>query len=72
MVTVVPPGEVNLKIMSPTQEWFTPTVVERGSGLETVPSKRKSRSVIDESPATATTRLTPVVLLSGIATGAPV
>ena len=36
--------------MSPTHEWFTPTVVESGSGLETVPSKRKSRSVIDRKP----------------------
>jgi hypothetical protein len=58
--------------MSPTQEWFTPTVVESGSGLETVPSKRKSRSVIVATPLTATVRLTPVVLLSGMATGAPV
>ena len=45
--------------MSPTHEWFTPTVVESGSGLETVPSKRKSRSLIVPTPATATTRLTP-------------
>ena len=71
-VTVVPPGEVSLKIRSPINEWFTPTVVDVGSGLETVPSKRKFRSVIDESPLTANVILTPAGTLSGMGTAGPV
>jgi hypothetical protein len=71
-VTLVPCGDVRVNFRSPTQAWFMPTVVEVGSALAAVPSKRKFRSFIYPKPLTGSTTFTPAGVSSGTSTAGPV
>ena len=71
-VTLVAPGDVRVNLRSPIHEWFTPTVVDKGSVLPAVPSKRKFKSVIVPTPLTLIGISTPKAMPSGITTAGPV
>src|SRR5262245_12597235 len=69
--TGVPSGAMRVIFRSPTAVWSSPTVVEPGVLLQTVPLKRKTTLPIVGAPLTFSVALAPLLLLSGIGTTAP-